>query len=155
MQGRFPILENPPGSNRSVEIDAMCKRWGVPLGSSWCALLVTDVWFDAGAAVPAALGGLTATGRERHPAVAEWWREWALREGLFSSIPVIGAAVLYGTTGKEPATHIDVCVTALEPFIYSFGGNESEAGFTTNGTLTSHSRVQQDRLIGYILPRLR
>jgi hypothetical protein len=155
MQLRFPIVENPPGSNRSPEIDAMCKRWGVPLGSPWCALLATDVWYDAGAAVPPPLPGRTATGRERHPAVAEWWRVWALEQGLFSPTPAIGAAVLYGSGGKEPAYHIDVCVTVITPVLLSFGGNEAEAGFTREGTLTSHSRVQADRLIGFVLPRLR
>jgi hypothetical protein len=155
MQLRFPILEDPPGSNRSPEIDRLCKRWGVPLGSPWCALLATDVWYDAGAAVPPNLGGKTKTGRDRHPAVAEWWREWALKEGLFSATPMIGAAVLYGSGGKEPAVHIDVCVTVITPALMSFGGNESESGFSREGTLTTHSRVQTDRLIGYVLPRLR
>lgn len=155
MQLRFPILEDPPGSNRSPEIDRMCKRWGVPLGSAWCALLTTDVWYDAGADVPPALAGSTAHGRDRHPATADWWREWSLREGLFSAIPVIGAAVLYGAGGKEPAVHIDVCVSVVTPTLMSFGGNEAEAGFSREGTLTSHSRVQGDRLIGYVLPRIR
>lgn len=155
MQLRFPILENPPNSNRSPEIDRMCRRWGVLLGSPWCALLATDVWFDAGADVPPALGGKTTTGRERHPAVAEWWREWALEQGLFSIVPVIGAAVLYGAGGREPAVHIDVCVTVVTPGVFSFGGNEAEVGFSREGTLTSHSRVQDDRLIGFVLPRIR
>lgn len=155
MQRRFPILENPPGSNRSPEIDALCERWGVPLGSPWCALLATDVWYDAGADVPTKRGGKTSGGRERHPAVADYWREWALTEGLFSATPVIGAAVLYGTQGHEPASHIDVCVTVVTPALMSFGGNEAEQGFTSNGTLTNHGRVQTDRLIGYVLPRIR
>lgn len=156
MQMRFPILEDPVGSNRSPEIDRMCRRWGVPLGSPWCALLATDVWFDAGADVPPTVPGRrTSAGRERHPAVADWWREWALKEGLFSAVPVVGAAVLYGAGGHEPAVHIDVCVSCTAPLLMSFGGNEAEAGFTREGTLTSHARVQVDRLIGYVIPRLR
>lgn len=133
----------------------MVKRWAGNLGGAWCALLATDVWFDAGADVPPRLPGNTKTGRERHPAVAEWWRVWALEQGLFSTVPVIGAAVLYGTGGKEPAVHIDVCVTYIKPALMSFGGNEAEVGFSREGTLTTHSRVQEDRVIGYVLPRLR
>lgn len=155
MQLRFPILENPPGSNRSPEIDRMVKRWGSAPGSPWCALLTTDVWFDAGADVPPALPGKTATGRERHPAVAEWWRVWALEQGLFSTTPVVGAAALYGTGGREPAVHIGVCIMAVTPRLMGFEGNTTGAAFEREGTMTAHKDVNLERLIGYVLPRLR
>jgi hypothetical protein len=50
-QSKIPILESPPLSNRSPEIDAMCRKFGVPLGSYWCALFAADVWTDAGAEI--------------------------------------------------------------------------------------------------------
>lgn len=155
MQQRFPILEDPQGSNHSPEIDRMVKRWGAAPGSPWCALLTTDVWFDAGADVPPKLPGLTSTGKERHPAVAEWWRVWGIEQGLFSAIPVIGAAALYGTGGKEPAVHIGVCVTVVAPRLMNFEGNTTAAAFEREGTATAHKDVNAERLIGYVLPRLR
>lgn len=155
MQLRFPIIENPQGSNLSPEITAMQKRWGSAARSPWCALLTTDVWYEAGADVPPALPGKTTTGRERHPAVAEWWRVWALEQSLFSSVPVIGAAPLFGTGGREPAVHIGVCITAIEPRLMGFEGNTTGAPFDREGTMTAHKDVNRDRLIGYVLPRLR
>jgi hypothetical protein len=155
MQLRFPIIEDPLGSNTSPEIARMAKRWGIPTGLPWCALLTTDVWFDAGAQVPPKLGGATKTGRERHPAVADWWREWALREGLFSPLPVIGAAALYGFEGREPAVHIGVCVATVHPRLMNFEGNTTGKPFDREGTMTQLKDVNGERLIGYVLPRLR
>jgi hypothetical protein len=53
-----PILENPPLSNRSPEIDAMCAEFGVPLGSYWCALWAAKVWKAAGAEIPTIRGDM-------------------------------------------------------------------------------------------------
>lgn len=155
MQLRFPIVEDPLGSNRCPEIDRMVKRWGSAPGSPWCALLTTDVWFDAGADVPPHLPGLTSTGRERHPAVAEWWRVWSIEQGLFSEIAMIGAAALYGAGGREPAVHIGTCITVVTPRLMGFEGNTTGAPFDREGTMTAHKDVNVDRLIGYVHPRLR
>jgi hypothetical protein len=143
-----PILENPPLSNRSPEIDAMCRRWGVPLGSYWCALWAASLWADSGAAVPP-----IDEKRGWHPAIAETWRQWALAEGLFSGTPVHGAAVLYGKNGHEPAEHIGAAVASISPVLMDFEGNTSGAGFSRNGELATLKVVDTDRLIGYVLPR--
>lgn len=124
----------------------MCRRWGVPLGSAWCALLAATCWADAGADVPPTHGDM-------HPAKAESWRLWALATGRFSPTPAFGAAPLYGTGGRGPAHHIGVCVVALAPQIMDLEGNTSETGFSREGTLTELKRVDLDRLIGYVLPR--
>jgi hypothetical protein len=147
MQSRFPILENPIGSNRSPEIDAMCQRFGVPLGSYWCALLAADVWKDSGAEIPPIDD---ATGS--HPARAESWRVWAFKTGRFSSKPIFGGAVLYGVGGNKPAEHIGVCVVSLTPILMDIEGNTSETGFSREGELTELKRVNTDRLIGYVSP---
>lgn len=149
-QRAFPILEIPPGSNRSPEIDRMCRRWGVPLASAWCALWTTDVWCDAGADIPP-----IDRAKDWHPAKAETWRRWAVHEGLFSVTPVLGAAALYGIGGQPPASHIGCCVVALVPFVYNLEGNTSETGYSREGTLTELKRVNTERLIGYVVPRLR
>jgi hypothetical protein len=147
MQLRFPILENPPGSNRAPEIDAMCEKWGIPLGSAWCALLTTDVWDAAGARTPP-----KGTGPKTHPAVADYWLTWARRYGYLHSTPIVGAAPIYGPGKQGPANHIGVCITTVTPQVMGFEGNTSEAGFSREGTLTSHKRPNAARLIGFIYP---
>lgn len=146
-QKDIPILENPVGSNRSPEIDAMCERWGVPLGSPWCALWAASVWQDAGAEVPPVVDS-----RGWHPAIAETWRQWALATSRFSSMPIRGAAVLYGKNGREPASHIGVCVVSQVPILMDFEGNTSETGFSREGEMTGLKRVNMERLVGYIHP---
>jgi hypothetical protein len=144
-QADIPILENPIGSNRSPEIDAMCKRFGVPLGSAWCALWVAAKWADAGAQIPPTMGKL-------HPAKAESWRIWAAQTGRFSYTAIFGGAVLYGPNAKGPANHIACCVVSLTPILMNLEGNTSETGFSREGELTDLKRVNLPRLIGYISP---
>lgn len=146
-QRDIPILENPIGSNRSPEIDAMCQRWHVPLGSAWCALWTATVWADAGAQVPPIQGPLM------HPAIADAWRRWALENYSFSPTPVLGAAPLYGKNGHEPAEHIGACVVSIKPILMDFEGNTSLTGFSREGELTELKPVNTDRLIGYVIPR--
>lgn len=145
-QRDIPIVESPIGSNRCPEIDEMCRRWGVPLGSPWCALWAASCWADAGADVPPTHGDL-------HPAKAESWRLWALSTGRFSHEPILGAAVLYGAGGREPASHIACCVVSLTPILMDLEGNTSETGFSREGELTDLKRVNTDRVIGYVHPR--
>jgi len=147
-QQDIPIIENPASSNRSPEIDAMCKRWGVPLGSYWCALWAASVWSDAGAAVPP-----IAMSRDWHPAKCETWRQWALVEGLFTSEPTLGCAVLYGVNGHEPAEHIGTCIVAMEPVKFDLEGNTSLGGYSRNGEITGLKPVDLTRVIGYVTPR--
>jgi hypothetical protein len=145
VQQDLPIEENPIGSNRSPEIDAMCERWGVPLASYWCALWTASVWADAGADVPPTHG-------DSHPAKCESWRLWALSTSRFSSLPTQGAAVLYGKNGREPAEHIGACVMTVTPLLRNAEGNTTDSGFSREGELTAIKPVNADRLIGYISP---
>jgi hypothetical protein len=142
----IPILENPIGSNRSPEIDEMCRMFGVPLGSPWCALWAAKCWRGAGAEIPPTRG-------DSHPPKAESWRQWALETSRFSHEPILGAAVLYGANGREPAHHIGPCVVSLVPILMNLEGNTSETGFSREGELTELKRVNTDRLIGYVHPR--
>jgi hypothetical protein len=144
----IPILENPPLSNRSPEIDAMCDRFGVTRGSYWCALFAADIWTDSGACIPP-----VDDAKGWHPAKAETWRLWALHEGLFSATPVLGAAALYGKNGQEPAEHIGAAVASITPVLMDFEGNTSGGGYDRNGELATLKVVNTDRLIGYVLPR--
>jgi hypothetical protein len=47
------MLEDPPGSNRGADIDALNDLARVPVGSYWCAAWVGKIWRNAGAQVPA------------------------------------------------------------------------------------------------------
>lgn len=143
----IPIVESPLGSNRSPEIDEMCREFGVPLGSPWCALWVAKCWKRGGAEIPP-----ISLAKDWHPAKAETWRLWALSTNRFSHAPILGAAVLYGNKGMEPASHIGPCVVAIAPKLLAFEGNTSETGFSREGELTEMKRVNVDRLIGYIHP---
>lgn len=147
-QRDIPILENPIGSNRSPEIDAMCKRWGVPLGSYWCALWGATVWSDAGAEVPP-----INNAKGWHPAIVQTWYEWAVANGTFSRTPVLGAAVLYGPNGRPRAEHMGTAVASITPILSDFEGNTSSAGFSRNGELATLKHVDLARVIGYVIPR--
>lgn len=141
----IPILENPYGSNRSPEIDAMCRRWGVPLGSYWCALWAATVWQDAGAQVPPITD---STGQ--HPALCQTWYEWARNTGRFTHKPGMGYAPLYGTPAH--AEHIGACVVSLVPLVMDFEGNTSITGYSRQGELTGLKVVDATRLIGFVSP---
>ena len=146
-QRDLPIEEDPVGSNRSPEIDAMCNQWGVPLGSYWCALWAATVWKDAGADVPP-----IDDAKGWHPAKAETWRLWALATNRFSSEPIQGAATLYGLNGLAPANHIGACVLTVTPLLRDVEGNTTDSGFSREGELTAIKPVNRDRLIGYVHP---
>jgi hypothetical protein len=146
-QADVPILENPIGSNRSPEIDAMCAKFGVPLGSYWCALWTSDVWQRAGAQIPP-----VNDAKGWHPAKAETWHQWAVATGRFTKIPSLGRAVLYGKRKAAPAHHIGCCVCALKPLLLDFEGNTSLSGFSTEGELTGLKPINAAELIGYVSP---
>jgi hypothetical protein len=146
-QQDIPIVENPPSSNRSPEIDAMCRRFGVPLGSFWCALWAADVWKDAGAEIPP-----INNKRGWHPARCETWREWALETHRLSPRPALGAAPLYGVGGKVPSNHMGACIVSLSPVVLSLEGNTALTGYTRNGELTALKAVDPARVIGYVHP---
>lgn len=144
-QSEIPILENPVGSNRSPEIDAMCKEFGVPLGSYWCALWTAHVWREAGAEIPPIKG-------HWHPASCQTWLEWARETGRFTNKPELGYASLYGKKGQGPAEHIGCCVVSKFPITMDLEGNTSLDGFSREGELTGLKQVAQGRLIGYVSP---
>lgn len=144
-QADIPILESPPLSNRSPEIDAMCEEFGVPLASYWCALWMAHVWKKCGAEIPPTKGNM-------HPAKADSWRKWAIETGRFSMVPQIGFGVLYGKRGMEPAHHVGVAIASIHPIMLDFEGNTSGAGFSRNGELATIKVVDVDSVIGYVSP---
>jgi hypothetical protein len=145
-QRDVPILENPIGSNRSPEIDAMCDRWGVPRGSYWCALWAASCWADEGAEVPPTRG-------DSHPAKCQSWLEWAKQTGRWSRTPRQGYAVLYDEARNGKANHMGTCVVSTDPILMDFEGNTSLAGFGRNGELATLKPVNLRLVLGYVSPQ--
>lgn len=146
-QRDIPIIENPAGSNRSPEIDALCKRYGVPLASYWCALWGSACWEDSGAEIPP-----VRNDKGWHPAIVQTWYEWALETFRFTSHPALGYAPIYRHAGEKRASHMGACVVSLEPIVLNFEGNTSLAGYSRNGELTGLKPVNLENLLGYVSP---
>lgn len=154
-QGDTPMAEAPLYSNRSPELDAMCERWQVPLGSYWCAGEATEVWMAAGAQVPP----ISATS---HPWKVPSWYEWAVANGTFFTDyeqVQLGDAALYGRHGKPPCHHIAVCIAAIVRdakaralYLFAFEGNTNDVTFSANGELMTCKRVDDTEVVGFIRP---
>lgn len=135
------VCEDPVGSNRSPEIDYYNTATGSPLGSSWCANIVTAWFRDAGAKVPPYNAGS-----------CEQWHTWAKANGCWEDTPDVGYGVLYGSSGL--AHHMEV-VVRTHPLLLSVGGNTTIDGFTTNGELCTLKVVATTRVLGYIKPLMK
>lgn len=143
VQDDLPIIENPVGSNRSPEINAMCREFGVPVGSPWCALWTASKRKQVGAAYPPIHG-------DQHPAIAESWHQWAKATGRFTSKPQLGYATLYSLHRTGKADHIAACVMSLTPILMDAQGNTSQEGVSRDGALTALKPVRTDYVLGYV-----
>ena len=132
------VCEVPPGSNRGPEIDAWCEEFGSPLGSYWCALAV-------GAARKA--GSLWIPSHD--VGACNEWVSQAFRDGLTTSTPVPGAAVVYGD--GEKAVHIGI-VLRVEPVLLSIEGNTTIEGESRNGWVQTLKEVNRAHVLTYISP---
>lgn len=146
-QANIPLLEDPLYSNRAPWLDALCRKWGIPLGSYWCALLPTEIWSSVGAEVPP-----IDPKRGWHPAIVQTWYEWSLETGRFSHEPQLGCATLYGRGGHAPCDHMGVSVMSLRPLLTDMQGNTSVRPGDRNGELSLIKPVDLDRIVGYIHP---
>lgn len=134
------ICEQPMSSNKGGRIDEYNRRAGAPIGSYWCASWATAVWEDCGAALP-----------KSSRASCDVLMQWAKKEGLWNSKPVIGALVIYGT--PSDAEHVGI-VIRLDPVERSLEGNAGVAGgVTRNGEGVEMKVVAKGRVLGYIYPR--
>ena len=135
------MLEDPPGSNRGADIDALNAGAHVPPGSYWCASWVGSVWRDCGAEVPVGY------------ASCDHWMAWAKQTNrwtLHTAAP--GCAVLYGKPGD--ATHIGI-VIRTSPLTLSLEGNTTVEGsaFERNGTAVGLKVVNdRDPVLGFCHP---
>jgi hypothetical protein len=99
-----PVLEQPPGSNRSPTIDAWTEAVGSPLGSSWCAIAVAHWFSQSGAQTPSNAAGAVST-----------WIPWAKTKHLWVQNPEVGDMVCYDLENDGVADHAGI-VVGLDPF---------------------------------------
>lgn len=132
------VCEQPPGSNRGPEIDEWCEEFGSPLGSYWCALAVGMARKAGSLWIPSHDVG----------ACSEWVSQ-GMRDGLTTSTPVPGAAVVYGDGVK--AEHIGI-VLRVEPVLLSIEGNTTIEGESRNGWIQTLKAVDKARVLTYVLP---
>jgi hypothetical protein len=67
---------------------------------------------------------------------------------VWSTVPAVGAAVLYGT----PAHHIGIVAAVVDGKIVTIEGNTGGGGFNRNGCGCFKKTVNPSRVSGYVLP---
>lgn len=139
------LVEIPPGSNRSGVIDGYLSDAGLSAAviatgkGYWCASAVGAWWRWVGWPVPPGY------------ASCDRWYAWATALGRLSSVPVEGAAVLYGT--PSDAHHLGL-VIRVSPLILSCEGNVGLGARVTNNGVACTVKAVADRtdVLGYVLP---
>jgi hypothetical protein len=131
------VCEDPPGSNRGLQIDEYNLKANSPLGSFWCATAV-GAWYDiCGAKVPPAYGN------------CDKWLEYGKKWNSIHKDPAIGAVALYGT--ETDITHVGV-VVRLYPYIMMVEGNTTLEGFSRNGEIVTLKKPRAN-IVSYYYPQ--
>ena len=135
------IVEQPLGSNFGGKVTQYLAAAGLRGPAFWCAAAVTYWWKSAGLATPPSGAASCA-----------YWANWAKQTGRWSLTPVIGAAVLYRTRGKQYG-HIGVVVAVNNGRIVTVEGNTSLKGFSRNGVAVAQKTPNPSRIVGFVLPK--
>lgn len=137
-------LENPlpPGKpeNWGPRVSQMLNNVGFKTPAYWCAAAVTTWYKAAGAKYPKSGG-----------ASCDVWMSWGKKNGLFSTKPAIGAAILYGTSAD--AHHIGIVQSIEGGKVKTIEGNTSGGGFSRNGVGVFKKTPNLTRIVGYVLPQ--
>jgi len=136
-------LENPlPPSkpaNSGNYVLGLLRGTGINGPAFWCAAAVSSWYKKAGAKSP-------------NSASCDSWMAWGKRNGLFSSKPVVGAAVLYGSSVK--AHHIGIVESiSSDGRVKTIEGNTSGGGFNRDGVGVFRKTANPKRVVGYVHPR--
>lgn len=143
------VCEDPPGSNRSPEIDAWAAEFGSPLGSFWCALAVAKARKEGGLWIP-----------DRFAGCCDEWIYQARAAEMTATAPQPGAAVVYTNhktltagryAGQLDAVHLGL-VLRTTPVLLSIEGNTTLGKYDINGYVQALKRVDPDRVLCYINP---
>jgi hypothetical protein len=135
------VTENPlpPGKpeNSGPRVLQMLKGVGFNTPAYWCAAAVSAWYKSAGAKSP-------------NSASCDVWMSWAKRNGLFSSKPAIGAAILYGSSAD--AHHIGIVEAISGDRVTTIEGNTSGGGFSRNGVGVFRKSARIAKAVGFVLP---
>jgi hypothetical protein len=130
--GRIDAMVSLAGLDNQAEVRATGQ------GYYWCASAVTAWWKAAGLPTPPG----SASCRN--------WASWAKSNGLYSHIPTVGAAVLYGAEGKEH--HIGIVASVNNGRITTIEGNTGGGGFNRNGCGCFLKNPNIKNISGYVIP---
>jgi len=133
-----PLPPNKP-ANSGVRVLEMLKIAGVNGPALWCAAAVTTWYKAAGAKYP-----------KTSSASCDAWKTWGKKNNLFSTTPVVGAAILYGTSSD--ANHIGIVEKIENGIITTIEGNTTGGGFSRNGVGVFRKTANKKRIVGYVLP---
>lgn len=135
------VTENPlpPGipENSGTRVLQMLRGTGINGPAYWCAAAVSAWYKAAGAKSP-------------NSASCDVWMAWGKRNGLFSTKPAIGAAVLYGSSAD--AHHIGIVEAINGDRVTTIEGNTSGGGFSRNGVGVFRKSARIARAVGFVLP---
>jgi len=123
-------------------IDNLAQLKKAGNGHFWCASAVGTWWLEAGIA--------TKDINFWRPFVPNWV-PWAKKNGLWSTTPAIGAAVIY-TGGKYGYCHIGIVASVVNGKITTIEGNTSGGGFTNNGVGCFARTPNMGKVAGYVIP---
>ena len=133
-----PLPPNKP-ENSGARVLEMLRNTGINGPAYWCAAAVTTWYKSAGARYP-----------KPGSASCDVWMSWAKKNNLFSTTPVVGAAVLYGTSSD--AHHIGIVEKIEDGKIITIEGNTSGGGFNRNGVGVFRKTPNKKGIVGYVLP---
>jgi hypothetical protein len=133
-----PLPPNKP-ENSGARVLEMLKNTGINGPAYWCAAAVTTWYKAAGAKYP-----------KPGSASCDVWMNWGKKNKLFSTSPVIGAAILYGSSSD--AHHIGIVEKIENGIITTIEGNTSGGGFNRNGVGVFRKTPNKKTIVGYVLP---
>ena len=133
-----PLPPNKP-ENSGARVLEMLRNTGINGPAYWCAAAVTTWYKSAGARYP-----------KPGSASCDVWMSWAKKNNLFSTSPVVGAAILYGTSAD--AHHIGIVEKIENGIITTIEGNTSGGGFSRNGVGVFRKTPNKKGIVGYVLP---
>lgn len=107
-------------------------------GYYWCASAVTAWWKEAGLPTPPGAASCKS------------WASWAKSKGLYSKVPTVGAAALYGPEGKEH--HIGIVASVNNGKVTTIEGNTGGGGFNRNGCGCFLKNPNIKNISGYVIP---
>ena len=138
----IPVMETPPKSNYGGYVTTYLNGTGINGPAFWCAAAVSYWFKQAGAKSPNSAGCAA-------------WKAWAIKNGLWSSTPVIGAAIIYANGVGHPH-HIGI-VTDPKPNsqgrITSIEGNTTGGGFNRDGVGVFLKNPRLASINGFIIPK--